>query len=213
MFHMTKSKPERYIILFPFQFFVPGALVEKIVKSVGVNVSAFTKCMHPSACQGSAATPSCCRPHVSDTSEKKGGCSLMLVSQGAESFGKYGTMYSVWGCWFHSRLTYWPDNMDPKARKPQSSLRPASLFVQTRPSLVRHETRVRAVASASCAVKAICVARAPALPFPRHASPARLPLCHCNWQSSHNDGRSPGVWARGTARSCPHTDRQAENGT
>lgn len=57
MFHMTKSEAKRYIILFPFQFFVPGALVEKIFKSVGVSVSAFTKCMHPCACQGSAATP------------------------------------------------------------------------------------------------------------------------------------------------------------
>lgn len=107
-------------------------------------------------------------------------------------------------------LTYWPDNIDRKARIPQSTLRPALLFVQTRPSLVRHETRVRAIAGASCAVKAICVAKAP----PHHpASPARLPLCHCNWQSSHNDGRSPGVWARGPARSRPHTDHQAENGT
>lgn len=42
MFHMTKSKPKRYIILYPFQFFVPGALAEKIFKSVGVSVSAFT---------------------------------------------------------------------------------------------------------------------------------------------------------------------------
>lgn len=111
-------------------------------------------------------------------------------------------MPSVWGCWFHSRLTYWPDNIDRKARRTKNSLGPALLFVQTHPSLVRHETRVRAIASASCAAKAICPHRP--------ASPARPPLCHCNWQSSHNDGRPPGVWARGPARSRPHTDRQAE---